>query len=65
MKLTVIHWHRFIQLKNKTINTTWCGRVRNWSGDYNVSDQIQEVTCKHCLNIIKAQNARASQEAAA
>jgi hypothetical protein len=65
MSQPIIHWHRFIQRRLKTINTTWCGRVHRWSGDYNVSEHKSEVTCKLCLKIIATQNARAVQEVAA
>jgi hypothetical protein len=64
MSQPIIHWHRFIQRRLKTINTTWCGKKKIITGG-TISMLKREVTCKHCLNIIAKQNARAGQEVAA
>lgn len=62
MNTPIIHYHRLIRRKFQTHNTTWCGRDRLLAGGWNISSHAHEVTCKHCLNIIAAQVARAAQE---
>lgn len=51
--MTVLHRHIWKQTRDGhgTISTTLCGRVDN-SGDYNVADTDDEVTCKFCRRLL-------------
>ena len=58
MSKPITHLHKWIERKDRTINTTECRRVSNASADYNVTDKAEEVTCKLCL---KAMAVKAAQ----